>query len=231
MIKYDDCLIIIPARGGSKGLPGKNIKPLNGKPLICYTIDAARGVCSDNNICVSTDDDEIISVVKNYGLDVPFVRPLKLAMDNAGSYEVLLHAIDYYSSIGKEFSTIVLLQPTSPLRDANHIKEAISLYTTNLDMVVSVFETKSNPYYVLAEEDEDGFLQKSKEGNFDRRQDCPKVWEYNGAIYVINVNSLKNKSMSGFSKVRKYEMDHLSSVDIDDQLDFDICEKILERRM
>ena len=97
-MEINDTLFIIPARGGSKGLPRKNILPINGKPMICYTIDAARGVTSDENICVSTDDLEIKQVVEGYGLKVPFIRPAELATDTAGSREVLLHAIDFYQN-------------------------------------------------------------------------------------------------------------------------------------
>ena len=95
-------LIVIPARGGSKGIPRKNIKPFDGKPLINYTIDCARAIAKDEDICVSTDDDEIIQVVENYGLKVPFKRPAELATDTAGTYEVLLHALDFYESKGNQ---------------------------------------------------------------------------------------------------------------------------------
>ena len=122
-------LVIIPARGGSKGIPHKNIKPLNGKPLIYYTIDCARAICDDADICVSTDDDEIIQVVEDYGLKVPFKRPAELATDTAGTYEVLLHALNYYEQQGRHYDVVMLLQNTSPFRAAEHVKEAITLYS------------------------------------------------------------------------------------------------------
>ena len=115
-------LIVIPARGGSKGVPRKNIKVLGDKPLIQYTIDAAKGVFDDEFICVSTDDFEIKSVVEQLGLKVPFLRPNELASDTAGTYEVLLHAISYYESKGYFPDTLILLQPTSPFRTSAHIK-------------------------------------------------------------------------------------------------------------
>src|SRR5574344_397852 len=121
-------LTIIPARGGSKGIPHKNIKPLNGKPLIYYTIDCARAICNDEDICVSTDDAEIISVVEQYGLKVPFVRPAELASDTAGTYEVLLHALDFYEKQGRHYDVVLLLQNTSPFRSSLHVKEALELY-------------------------------------------------------------------------------------------------------
>lgn len=221
-------LIVIPARGGSKGVPRKNIKVLGDKPLIQYTIDAAKGVFDDEFICVSTDDFEIKSVVEQLGLKVPFLRPNELASDTAGTYEVLLHAISYYESKGYFPDTLILLQPTSPFRTSAHIKEALKLYHESIDMVVSVKETKANPYYILFEEDSNGYLKKTKEANFTRRQDCPKVWEYNGAIYIINVKALKEKTISQFTKVCKFEMDETSSHDIDTLLDWKIAEIILQ---
>ena len=221
-------LIVIPARGGSKGVPRKNIKVLGDKPLIQYTIDAAKGVFHDEFICVSTDDFEIKSVVEQLGLKVPFLRPNELASDTAGTYEVLLHAISYYESKGYFPDTLILLQPTSPFRTSAHIKEALKLYHESIDMVVSVKETKANPYYILFEEDSNGYLKKTKEANFTRRQDCPKVWEYNGAIYIINVKALKASAISQFTKVCKFEMDETSSHDIDTLLDWRIAEIILQ---
>jgi len=220
-------LIVIPARGGSKGVPRKNIKVLGDKPLIQYTIDAAKGVFDDEFICVSTDDFEIKSVVEQLGLKVPFLRPNELASDTAGTYEVLLHAISYYESKGYFPDTLILLQPTSPFRTSAHIKEALKLYHESIEMVVSVKETKANPYYILFEEDRNGYLKKTKEANFTRRQDCPKVWEYNGAIYIINVKALKASAISQFTKVCKFEMDETSSHDIDTLLDWRIAEIII----
>lgn len=220
-------LVLIPARGGSKGIPGKNIKTLNGRPLIYYTLDAAGAVASPENICVSTDSDEIIRVVREYGLDVPFKRPDHLATDTAGSYEVILHAIDFYEQSGKHYDRVVLLQPTSPFRTGTHIWEAISLYQTGLDMVVSVKIAHANPYFTLFEENNEGFLDQSKTGTFARRQDCPTVYEYNGAIYVMNVQSLKNGSPGNFSKIRKYLMAEEDSLDIDTNNDWIVAEAIL----
>lgn len=220
-------LAIIPARGGSKGIPKKNIKLLNGKPLIQYTIEAAQKIFKDNDICISTDSKEIKEVVEETGLKVPFLRPDYLSTDTAGTYEVLLHAVDFYEKQGKEYDAVVLLQPTSPLRKTYHIKEALNLFSPDIDMVVSVKQTKSNPYYVLFEEDKEGFLKKSKTGNFTRRQNCPKVWEYNGAIYVINVTSLKKNPIHKFLNNKKYVMEEISSIDIDSELDWIIAEHLL----
>lgn len=225
-------LTIIPARGGSKGIPHKNIKPLNGKPLIYYTIDCARAICDDEDICVSTDDAEIISVVEKYGLKVPFVRPAVLATDTAGTYEVLLHALAFYEKQGKHYDVVLLLQNTSPFRTSIHVKEALELYKPEIDMVVSVKETSSNPYYNCFEENDKGFLNISKgDGLYIRRQDVPKAYEYNGAIYVINPASLKKMPLGKFSKRIKYVMDDIHSVDLDNMIDWKFAELIIKERL
>ena len=222
-------LFVIPARGGSKGIPKKNIKLLNGKALILYALENALKLTTADNICVSTDDTEIINLLQKSGYIVPFKRPNHLATDNATTQDVLIHALDFYNSKSINYDAIVLLQPTSPFRLTEQIKEAIKLFDKQLDMVVSVKETSSNPYYNLFEENENGFLLSSKNGSYTRRQDCPKVWEYNGAIYVINVNSLKEMKISEIKKVKKYVMSEETSLDIDTPLDWIIAEHLLSQ--
>lgn len=221
-------LVVIPARGGSKGVPEKNIKILDGKPLIQYTIEAAKAVVSEEKICISTDDLGIKSVVESLGTKVPFLRPTELATDTAGTYEVLLHAISHYENNGYTPDVLILLQATSPFRTSKHIEEALELFTEDCEMVVSVKETKANPYYILREENTEGWLENSKKGNFTRRQDCPKVYEVNGAIYIISVEALKQKNISDFTKVKKYLMDDISSHDIDDMIDWKFAEFLLK---
>jgi len=224
-------LAVIPARSGSKGVPKKNIKLLGGKPLIHYTIEAAMEVFEESDICVSSDGQDIIDVAAQTGLNIPFKRPRDLARDNSGSHEVLLHALEYYERNGHSYDAIVMLQPTSPLRTSRHILEALDLFSLDVDMVVSVTETKSNPYYVLYEENNKGYLNKSKKGNYLRRQDCPKVWEFNGAVYVINVNSIRENWIGGYSKIIKYVMDEFSSIDIDTEFDFTFAEHCFKQEI
>ena len=221
-------LYVIPARGGSKGIPYKNIKQLNGKPLIYYTIDVVRELTTDENICVSTDDEEIIKVVEDYGLKVHFKRPFHLATDTASTNDVLLHAIDYYKTKGVNYDVIVLLQPTSPLRTSLHIKEAIDLYNEDLEMVVSVKESRAAS--VLCSEKENGFLEFCFNKTGSRRQEMDSFYEYNGAIYVINVGKLKEKGLSNFIKKKKYLMDETSSFDIDTPLDWFLVESIIKQK-
>ena len=223
-------LIIIPARGGSKGIPHKNIKELAGKPLIYYTIDAARQVANDKDICVSTDDDETIKIVESYGLSVPFKRPDYLATDTCGTYEVLLHALDFYEQKGIKYDIVILLQTTSPFRQGTHILEALKLYSPSIDMVVSVKDSPSNPYYDCFEEDKEGFLEVSKgDGLITRRQDAPKTYQYNGAIYIINPDSLKHMPLNQFRKRVKYYMDEIHSIDIDSNNDWIISQLMIEQ--
>lgn len=224
-------LVIIPARGGSKGIPHKNIKPLAGKPLIYYTIDVARQIVPDIDICVSTDDPEIIKCVEEYGLKVPFVRPDELATDTAGTYEVLLHAVGFYEKQGRDYDTVILLQNTSPFRRAGQVKEAMKLYRNDIDMVVSVKECAANPYYCVFEENTEGWLHVCKgDGTITRRQDAPKVYEYNGAIYIINIKSLKQMPLHAFPHRVKYVMDSQSSLDLDTMFDWQMAEAIVGKQ-
>ena len=221
-------VFVIPARGGSKGIPGKNIKPLCGKPLIAYSVEVARQLADDRDICVTTDDERIAQVVKNMGLDVPFMRPDYLATDGCGTYEVLLHAVKFYEELGRDYDTLVLLQPTSPMRTAEDVQAAIDAYTPDIDMVVTVTEAASNPYYNCYETDENGFLHISKgDGCYTRRQDAPKAWDYNGAVYVINIESLKKGPLGSFRRRKMVEMSRERSVDLDTPLDWMVAEAIM----
>ena len=224
-------LYIIPARGGSKGIPGKNIKPLAGKPLIAYSVEVAQQLAPDCDICVTTDDLEIIATVENMGLKVPFVRPAELATDHSGTYEVLLHALNHYEQQGISYDRIVLLQPTSPFRTVDDVNNCLKLYAPDIDMVVSVKQASANPYYNAFETDENGFLHISKgEGNYTRRQDAPPVWEYNGAVYVINTQSLRKMPLNKFPRRRMCEMSAEHSIDLDTPTDWLIAESILKSR-
>jgi CMP-N,N'-diacetyllegionaminic acid synthase len=227
-----DFLFLIPARGGSKGLPRKNIKPLFGKPLIHYSIDIARQFTTDDCICVSTDDAEIKASVESIKLRVPFIRPLELATDEANSHDVVMHALDYYASKGRSFKGIVLLQPTSPLRLKKHLAEAMQLLSKDVDVVLGVKETKSNPHSVLVEKDSYGFLKKiMPESSITRRQDAPKVYEINGAVYIYNTDSLKKQNSFPLERKMPYIMPSENSADIDTLLDWQWTEFLLENKI
>lgn len=228
MEKLTDTLFVITARGGSKGLPGKNIKDLCGKPLIAYSIDVARAFVDDEHICVSTDSEEIKGVVEEYGLSVPFIRPDYLATDTATSNDVLVHAVNFFKAQGREYKKLVLLQPTSPLRSVEDVAGSLVLYRDDIDMVVSVI--RSHAPAVLCTDDENGYVQLVYNKKAAGRQQLQEMYEFNGAVYVMNVQSLIEKGIAGFTKKVKYVMSKENSVDIDDIYDFYQVEIILRNK-
>lgn len=231
-MRNNDTLVVIPARGGSKGIPKKNIKPLLGIPLIQYSLDFVSNYISKDNICVSTDSKDIKNIVENYGYSVPFLRPAEFATDYVGTREVLLHSYNYYKSIGQSYKYILLIQPTSPIRDPKVLDEILKIKDSqeNFDMIVSVKEAKSNPYFNLFEMNDDGFLVKSKKGSFVRRQDCPKVYEFNGAFYFIKIDSLMNSEIGEFEKIIKVvNNDSVFNIDIDTFEDWKNAEMLIKK--
>lgn len=224
-----NCLYLIPARGGSKGVPHKNIKELCGKPLIQYSIDIARKLTTDDNICVSTDDVEIKNVVESLGLKVPFMRPDELASDTATTSDVIVHALKWYESNGVIYDAVVLLQPTSPLRRIQDIKDCLESYNDSIDMVTTV--KRSYVSAVLCNEDESGYLQMTFGKNGVRRQDAKELYEYNGAVYVINAKAVIDKGLAGFTKKKKIVMPEINSLDIDTMTDWYMVESLLEKKV
>ena len=225
-------LYIIPARGGSKGIPGKNIKLLCGRPLIAYAIDAAKACAEDDkHIILSTDDITIADTARSLGLPVDYMRPAALATDQSGTREAIIDAMDWADREGIEYDCVVLLQPTSPMRTAADIKGALALYNKDIDMVVSVTEASSNPYYNCFETDkETGFLHISKgDGKLTRRQDAPDAWEYNGAVYVINPESVRRCGLGEFTRRVPYAMPKDHSIDIDSLTDWIVAETLMNK--
>ena len=222
-------LYIIPARKGSKGLPGKNIKLLGGKPLIEYSIDFALiNLKNDDALCISTNDEAVIESAKSKGISIPFIRPEELANDNASSHDVIIHAINHYEKLNQTFDAVLLLQPTSPFRIQDDFTNLIKEYDDNTEMVVSVKLAKENPYFTLFEENSEGFLNKSKIGDFERRQDCPEVYAFNGSMYLINIASIKKSKISEFKNIKKITMPEERSVDIDTLADWILAEYYLK---
>lgn len=228
-------LYIIPARGGSKGIPRKNIKPLGGRPLIAWAVSAAfeaLGSAGDRSrVVLSTDDAEIAETGRGLGLTVDYMRPAELATDTAGSREVILDVMDWADRRGMEYDAVVLLQPTSPFRTAGDILGAQALYDGEAtDMVVSVCESGANPYYNLFETAADGSLHVCKgSGLITRRQDAPKVWEYNGAVYVIRPESIRRMALGEFPRRVPYEMPRERSLDLDTPADWMLAEAYIEK--
>ena len=223
-------LAVIPARGGSKGVPKKNIKELAGKPLIAYTIKAAIDSDIFEKVVVSTDSQEIADVAVSYGAEVPFLRPKEISGDMTSSDDVILHALSYYQQQGIEFAEVCKLQVTSPLRNSEHLKMAYNLFhEKNADYLVSVCECEHSPLWsgTIGEDLRlDNFI--SDEVKRSCRQDLPTYYRLNGAIYMGKVNQFSiNKNFLGKNCIA-YIMEQKDSIDIDSQLDFEMAEVMIK---
>lgn len=221
-------LAIIPARGGSKGVPRKNVRNLAGKPLIAWTIEEAKKSKYITRLILSSEDEEIIEVAKKYGCEVPFKRPVELAKDDTPSIEPVLHAIEQCPG----YDYVVLLQPTSPLRTVEDIDGCIEmLLTQNLDFGVSVSESNKSPYWMYMV-DMDGSMEPiiKQEEIISRRQDLPKIYTLNGAVYVAKVERLLKEKNFLNSNTKAYIMNNENSLDIDSELDFLVCEHLINNK-
>jgi CMP-N,N'-diacetyllegionaminic acid synthase len=226
-----ETIATICARGGSKGLPRKNVLPFAGKPLIAHTIEQALACRLIDAVYVSTDDDEIAEVARKYGAQVPYRRPAELASDQAPKIPAIEHLVIYLEQQGERIATVVDLQPTSPLRSQEDLAAAIGT-AGQADLIVSVTEPSHNPYYSLVEVQADGTLRVSKPASHVRRQDVPAVWGLNGSIYVWRRDALKKAARDGFwtVSIRPSVMPRQRSVDIDDALDFEWAEWLHRRQ-
>ncbi len=220
-------LYIIPARGGSKSIPGKNIKPFAGRPLIAWSIAAALELAPQERVIVTTDSEEIAAVARACGINHPHMRPAALATDTAGTREVLLDAMDEAARRRLDFDCLVLLQPTSPMRTAADIARCLDAWSEDIDMAVSVRPAPCNPYYDCLETNAEGFLRVSKgSGLLTRRQDAPEAWQLNGAVYVITPSSLRAMPIGAMTRRRPVEMPAERSLDLDTPLDWFIAEQV-----
>jgi len=223
MIGDKKLLAIIPARGGSKRLPRKNVLDLAGKPLIAWTIEAALNSSYIDRVIVSTDDEEIMSISRNYGADVPFMRPARFATDEAKSVDVVFHVIKELEIQGENYDFIILLQPTSPFRNSMHIDGAVKiLYANDANSVISITKVKHNPLLMNTIPKSgamNDFIDKKYQNI--RSQDLPIYYQLNGAIYLCKVQDLlKEKTFFLKEKSFSYLMGSESSIDIDDKYDF-----------
>ena len=228
-------LCVIGARGGSKGVPGKNIRPLLGKPLIGWTIEQAKKCKLINYVAVSTDNSEIAEVAKKFHADVPFIRPHELATDEVGKWKVWQHALHACEEFYKEnFDIYIDLDCTSPLRDVEDIYKAIEKYSnSNVDAIFSVCEARKNPYFNMVEYNDEENLQivKSLELPIVRRQDAPKVYEHVASIYVLNPNYLKNNVGLLTGKVDGYDIGIEKSFDLDSEFDYELIEYLMQKKL
>ena len=229
MINGKKVLAIIPARGGSKGLPGKNIKPLLGKPLIAWTIEEAKKSKYIDRLIVSTEDEEIAEVSKKFGAEVPFMRPKELSTNEAKGIDVVLHAIEWMEKNDKSYDLIILLQPTSPLRTSKDIDKATEMLPSkNAKAIVSVCKTHHHPYWsnILPEDGcmKDFIEPKAMNKN---RQELPTFYRLNGAIYLCYTDYLKREKRFIGCDTFAYIMPTERSVDIDDEVDFKLAEILI----
>jgi len=230
MINNNKVLTIIPARGGSKGIFGKNIIDFCGKPLIAWTIDEALKSSYIDLVIVSTDDPLIASVSEKYGAKVPFTRPKELATDTATSSSVILHALEWFSKNEKtEYPVFILLQPTSPLRNYKHIDEALEIFVKHPEAksLVSVREVIDHPAWMKIINAGNFLENYEKEDNYiTRRQDLPGLYMLNGAVYIMRSEDFRKDKTFFVPECFPYIMDEKTSIDIDSKLDLKLAEII-----
>jgi N-acylneuraminate cytidylyltransferase len=220
------------ARGGSKGLPGKNIRMFAGRPLIVHTIEHALGCPQIDAVYVSTDDEAIADIARVAGAEVPYLRPAELATDEVGKLPVIEHLVSHLESQGELIRHVIDLQPTSPLRESADIAAALVAHP-GAQLVVSVREAADNPYFNLVEQGADGLVRLSKGDGAARRQDVPKVFALNGSIYVWQRAALAHAAVHGLWSVAvsPYVMPPWKSVDIDTLEDFEYAQWLYERHV
>ena len=232
MYKNKTFLAIIPARGGSKGLPGKNIKELCGKPLIAWSIEAGLNSQYLDEVVVSTDYQDIADISKQYGASAPFLRPDCLANDTATSFDAIKHTIDYYKNeLNKEFDYIVLLEPTSPLRESKDIDFSIEdLINSNANSIVSIGKTEDqNPAFLVNMNNKryiSGYEDKAM--SIKRRQDILDVYFFEGSIYISKITSLLENKTFYHEETIGYLFPKYKTLEIDDIDDFIMVEAIMK---
>jgi N-acylneuraminate cytidylyltransferase len=228
-------LAIIPARGGSRGLPRKNIHPLHGKPLIAWTLEQARESGCIDRILVSTDDEEIAAVARDLGFPVPFLRPPALAVDSSPVSEAILHAMDWFEARGEHFDLLALLEPTSPLRKPSDIDSAIQHFLENwekADALVSVGEIHLE-HPSLAKKIQDGYLLPFIPGGTisSNRQELGKVYFPYGVLYLSKIDAFRKYRTFYQDRTLAYPIERWQNYEINDIYDLFCIEAIMEKKM
>lgn len=228
-----DMVCLIFARGGSKGLPDKNIRPLLGKPLIQWTIETAISVSEISRVIVSTDSLEIAEVAISCGAEVPFMRPDYLASDSAAELDAWKHALTYLRDVESAMPTMMVSLPvTAPLRTAVDVSNAIQLFcTTDSDLVVAVSEAQRNPYFNMLIRDQDLYVLGNSSVNVSRRQDAPDYYDLSTVVYVANTDFVLRTDRILNGKTRAIVIPKERAVDIDDMNDFRFAELLLSERL
>jgi N-acylneuraminate cytidylyltransferase/CMP-N,N'-diacetyllegionaminic acid synthase len=226
-------LCTICARGGSKGVPGKNIRPLLGKPLIAHSIEQARACGLFSYIAVSSDSAEILEIAKAYGADLAITRPAAMATCEAAKIPAIAHAVRSAETMTQQdFAIVVDLAATSPLRRPDDIIQAVKLLVKHdAASIITGTASKCSPYFSLVEKQTDGTVRLSKQASnaIVRRQDTPACFDMNGSIYVWNKKRFLDDPNVFYDDTRLYEMPRERSVDIDDELDFILAEWLLKQ--
>lgn len=221
---------LIPARGGSKGIKNKNIRPLAGKPLIAHTVEYAAASGYIDDVVVSTDSEEIANVAKAYGALVPFLRPAALASDTARTIDAVVHAIQTLRTMGRTYDALVLLQPTSPLRTDEDIDRAIeAFYGRGGACLASVSAVSDHPLLIRSIDAEGNLVHLLDANSTCRRQDMPSFYRINGAIYIFRIDDIDADTSFNDAAI-PYVMTEERSVDIDTIGDFEYAEWLLSRR-
>ena len=225
----------ICCRGGSKGIPGKNIRLLNGKPLIAYSIETAAASALLNNTIISTDSEPIATIAKRLGANVPFIRPSVLATDSSSKWPVFIHAVEAYEKIyGIEVDYLVDMDVTVPLKTATDIDGAIQMALLNpdADVVITGYEPERNPYFNMMEIKSDGFaaIVKKAQSLIVRRQDAPQVFSLTPAAYVIKKSALYAYEHWSKAKCKIFPMPRQRAIDIDTEMDFKLVEFLMKNK-
>lgn len=228
----NNILCTICARGGSKGVKNKNIKELNGKPLIAYTIEQAKDSGLFEHIVISTDSDDIATIAKQYGAEVFFKRSAKMASDTAGKLDVIRDAFvkseEYYN---KQYDYLIDLDATAPLRIVDDIINSFNQFLKdNNDNLITAMPSRRSPYFNLVEQDKDGkvYLSKKLDDVVIRRQDAPKSYDMNASIYIWKRDVILNENSIFLEKTGLYVMPEERSIDIDTELDYKFVEFIMK---
>jgi CMP-N,N'-diacetyllegionaminic acid synthase len=227
MIKHKKVLALIPARGGSKGIKNKNIIDLCGKPLIAYTVEAAKGSKYIDDIVITTDSVKIAEIARSFGAEIPFMRPDDLATDHSKTIESVVHAIQTLKDMGRHYDILVLLQPTQPLRTVSDIDEALKKFIhTECESLVSVSAVSDHPILIRSINQKDELVPLLNLDSTVRRQDMPEYYRVNGCIYINNVSEITEKTSLNDNK-RPFIMETSHSVDIDEISDILLAEYYL----
>lgn len=224
-------IITICARGGSAGVPGKNIRALCGKPLIGWTIEQAFASKVADEVFVSTDSEEIAGVARRFGAQVPFLRPAALATATAGKLPVIQHLVDWVGAHKGPVDSIVDLDPTSPLRDVLDIQTCFGMLDADTDVVITGYESDKNPYFNMVELKANGFYERVCLTGHEvlARQSAPKVFAMNASIYAWHRHTLSS-SLWEHPRIKLHVMPRERSIDIDHSVDFDLVELLMKRK-